>query len=86
MGVQANLKYLRKNALFNPFSGFSGCSSHLPENGKKAKKADFSRFPGRAARHPLSSHLLHPYLRQPNQILKGGGNEMGVRFFSVTSK
>ena len=29
------------------------------------KKADFGRFPGRAARHPLNPHLLHPHLRQP---------------------
>ena len=44
-------------------------SSHPPEKGekgrKRAKKADFGRFPGRAARHPLSLHLLHPHLRQP---------------------
>ena len=33
---------------------------------KRAKKADFSRFPGRAARRPLSPHLLHPHLRHPN--------------------
>ena len=33
---------------------------------KRAKKADFGRFPGRAARRPLNPHLLHPHLRQPN--------------------
>ena len=33
---------------------------------KRAKKADFGRFPGWAARHPLSPQLLHPHLRQPN--------------------
>ena len=27
---------------------------------KRAKKADFGRFPERAARHPLNPHLLHP--------------------------
>ena len=56
--------------LFPPFSGFSRCSSAPPEKGekgrKRAKKADFGWFPGGAARHPLSPHLLHPHLRQPN--------------------
>ena len=33
---------------------------------KRAKKADFGWFPGRAARHPLNPHLLHRHLRQPN--------------------
>ena len=32
---------------------------------KKGEKADFGRFPGRVARHPLSPDLLHPHLRQP---------------------
>ena len=63
--------YLRKKGLFPPFSGFPRCSSHPPEKGekgrKRAKTADFGRFPGRAARHPLSPHLLHPHLRQPNK-------------------
>ena len=38
---------------------------------KRAKTADFGRFPGRAARHPLNPHLLHPHLRQPNFWLFG---------------
>ena len=33
---------------------------------KRAKKADFGRFPGGAARHLLNPHLLHPHLRQPS--------------------
>ena len=43
---------------------------------KKGEKADFGRFPGRAARHPLNPHLLHPHLRQPNVqfcFFLGGG-------------
>ena len=70
MGVLANLRISEEKGLFPPFSGLSRCSSHPPEKGekgrKRAKKADFARFPGRAARHPLSPHLLHPHLRQPN--------------------
>ena len=71
MGVQANPRISEEKGLFPPFSGFSRCSSAPPEKGKKgrkrAKKADFGRFPGRAARHLLSPHLLHPHLRQPNK-------------------
>ena len=56
--------------LFPPFSGFPRCSSHPPEEGekgrKRAKKVVFGRSPGRAARHPLNPHLLHPHLRQRN--------------------
>ena len=58
-------------------SGFPKCSSHPPEKGekgrKRAEKADFGRFPRRAARHPLSPHLLHPHLRQPkfSRIVSG---------------
>ena len=41
-----------------------------PEKGekgrKRAKKADFGRFPGQEARHPLNPHLLHPHLRHSN--------------------
>ena len=62
--------YLRKKAFSSDILGFSRCSWHPPEKGekgrKRAKKADFGRFPGRAARHPLNPHLLHPHLRQPN--------------------
>ena len=35
------------------------------KGGKRQKKGEKGRFPGRAARHPLSPHLLHPHLRQP---------------------
>ena len=77
--------YLRKKRLFPPFSGFSRCSSHPLEKGekgrKRAKKADFGRFPGRAARHPLSPHLLHPYLRQPN-VRKTWGSQWKTSFAS----
>ena len=31
---------------------------------KRQKKGKKGRFPGRAARHPLSPHLLHPHWRQ----------------------
>ena len=55
---------------FPLFSGIPRCRSGSPErseNGRKrAKKADFGRFSGRAGRHPLSPHLLHSHLRQPN--------------------
>ena len=47
-----------EKGLFPPFSGFPRCSSHPPEKSekgrKRAKKANCGRFPGRAARHPLS--------------------------------
>ena len=66
--------HLGKKALFPPFSGFPTCCSRPPEKGekgrKRAKKADFGRFPGRVARHPLNPHLLHPHLRQPNSWKK----------------
>ena len=71
-GVYANLRISEEKGLFPPFSGFPRCSSYPPEKGekgrKRAKKGDFGRFPGRAARHPLSPHLLHPHLRQPNVV------------------
>ena len=55
---------------FPPFSGFSRCSSGPPEKGEKGrkreKKADFGRFPGQEARHPLNPHLLHSHLRHSN--------------------
>ena len=57
-----NLRICEEKGRFPPFSGFSRCSSHHPEKGeegrKRAKKADFARFPGRGARHPLSPHLI----------------------------
>ena len=62
-----------------PFSSVLWISQVLFAKGRKrAKKADFGRFPRRAARHPLSPHLLHPHLRQPNSKLfqvKGGPPE-----------
>ena len=71
-----------EKGLFPPFSGFSRCSSAPPEKGeegrKRAKKADFGRFPGGAARHPLNPHLLHPHLRQPNFSFSG---TLSVTFF-----
>ena len=58
MGVQANQRISEEKGLLPPFSGFPRCSSGPPEKGEKgrkqAKKADFSRFPGREARHPLT--------------------------------
>ena len=67
--------YLRKKAFFLRYPGFPRCSWHPPEKGEKGRKrailADFGRFPGREARHPLSAHLLHPHLRQPNPGCKG---------------
>ena len=38
---------------------------------KRAKKADFGRFPGREARHPLNPHLLHPHLRHSKKRERG---------------
>ena len=50
--------------LFPPFSGFPRCCSGPPEKGekgrKRAKKADFGRFPGRAARRPLKPPFVTP--------------------------
>ena len=67
--------YLRKKAFLLRFLNFSGALCTLRKRGekgrKRAKKADFGRFPGRAARHPLSPHLLHPHLRQ--QGFRSGG-------------
>ena len=61
--------YLRKRAFFLRFLDFSGALRILRKRAKKAekraKKADFGRFPGQEARHPLNPHLLHPHLRQP---------------------
>ena len=61
--------YLRKKAFFLRFLDFPGALGTLRKRAKKGRKrailADFGRFPGRAARHPLSPHLLHPHLRQP---------------------
>ena len=59
-----NSRISEEKGPFPPFSGFSRCSSHHPEKGKKAEKRaqknNFGLFPGRAARHPLSPQLLHP--------------------------
>ena len=57
--------YLRKKAFFLRFLDFPGALQALRKRAKKAEKADFGRFPGRAARHCLNPHLLHPHLRQP---------------------
>ena len=77
----SNLRVSEEKGPFPLFSGFPRCSSHPPEKGDKgrkwARKADFSRFPGRAARHPLSPHLLHPHLRQP-KILKTQRAQRGI--------
>ena len=40
----------------------------LKKDEKERKKADFGRFPGRAARHQLNPHLLHPHLQQPKNL------------------
>ena len=60
---------------------------------KRAKKADFGRFPGRAARHPLSPHLLEApcsYTLWIGQNLDGGhfldfwrGNPLKLRTLTV---
>ena len=64
MGVQGNPRISEEKGLFPPLSGFSRCSSGLPDKGEKgrkmAKKADFGRFPGRAARHPLKPPFVTP--------------------------
>ena len=65
--------YLRKKAFFFRFLDFPGALRALRKRAKKGRKrailADFGRFPGRAAWHPLSPQLLHPHLRQPNWYL-----------------
>ena len=58
MGVLANRRTFEEKA-YSAFPGFSGALWTLR---KRAK----SRFPGRAGRHPLIPHLLHPHLRQLN--------------------
>ena len=62
---------LRKKALCLRCLDFPGAVQALWKRAKKAekraKKADFGRFPGRAARRPLNPHLLHPHLRQPKR-------------------
>ena len=79
MGVEGNPRISEEKGLLPPFSGFPRCSADPPEKGekgrKRAKRADFGRFPGRAARHPLSPHLLHPHLRQPKFPLGCSGPE-----------
>ena len=70
--ANGGLGYLRKKALFPPFSGFSMCSSAPPEKGekgrKRAKKGRFRPISGRGGQTPLKPHLLHPHLRQPKSI------------------
>ena len=56
---------LRKKAFFLRFLDFPGALRTKKAEKLRAKKVDFGRFPERAARHPLSPHLLHPHLRQP---------------------
>ena len=51
--------------LFPALSGFSRCSSDPLEKGEKA---NLGQFPGRAARHPLNPHLLHPHVRQFERV------------------
>ena len=60
---------IRKKGPFPPFfQVLSGASAKGGKGRKRAKKADFGRFPGNAARHPLSPHLLHPHLRHSNKL------------------
>ena len=70
MGISANPRISEEKGLFPAFSGFPRCFSDPPEEvekgGQRVKKADFGRFPGRAARRLLSPHFLHPHLRQPD--------------------
>ena len=73
-GFKQNPRKPEEKCPFPLFSGFSRCSVGLPEKGEKgrrrAKKADFGRFPGREARHPLNPHLLHPHLRHSKNRLQ----------------
>ena len=61
------------------------CCPGPPEKGekgrKRARKADFGRFPGREGRHPLSPHFLHRHLRYPNYSL--GGANLESYFFPI---
>ena len=84
--IQGNL---RKKAFFLRFLDFPGALRAFPEKGekgrKRAKRADFGRFPGRAARHPLSPHLLHPHLRQPNFCVLSAPRHSRVKFCVIFS-
>ena len=44
-----------------------GVSLGICGSGHSSNINNFGRFPGRAARRPLSPHLLHPHLRQPKE-------------------
>ena len=55
--------YLRQKAFFLRFLGFPSALRTLRKWAEKG--------PGGAARHPLSPHSLHPYLRQPNSNISG---------------
>ena len=58
---------IRGKKPFPPVFRIFRCSSHPLEKAekgrKRVRKADFGRFPGRVARHPLSPNLLQPHLR-----------------------
>ena len=62
---------IRVQRPFPPFSDsqcldFPGALRTLWKRAEKGwKRPILARFPGRAARHPSSPHLLHPHLRQP---------------------
>ena len=65
--------HLRKEAFFLRFLDFPGALSTLRKckrDRKRAKKDDFGRFPGRAARYPLSPHLLHPICSSPKTTIR----------------
>ena len=64
--------YLRKKAFFLRFLDFPGALRTLRKRAKKAEKGRkrpiSGRFLGRAARHPLNPHLLHPHLWRPKNF------------------
>ena len=74
--------YLRKKAVFLRFLDLPGALGTL---WKRARKADFGPFPGRAARHPSSPHLLHPHLRQPKKRPDTANSEHYLAFFCFFS-
>ena len=45
-----------KRLRFLDFPSLLGPPENDEKGGKRAKKADFSRFPGQEARHPLNPH------------------------------
>ena len=74
--------YLRKRAFFLRFLDFPGALRAFRKRGekgrKRAKKADFGRFPEREARHPLNPPFVTPPFVAHQKSGPGGGVQRGV--------